>query len=105
MPQKSFLRLPDSPTFQPLSRFFFYSQSGNVRRVHLQALHIQCPPFSKSHDFNKIATMTNDQPHGNDSGKNKAVFDQLKRRDFLSMVGGSSALMAVQGAVNRRRGG
>jgi hypothetical protein len=44
--------------------------------------------------------MTNDHSHGNESGNNKAVFDELKRRDFLSMVGGSGALMAVQGAVN-----
>ena len=44
--------------------------------------------------------MTNDHPPGIETETNKAVFDQLKRRDFLSMVGGSGALMAVQGAVN-----
>lgn len=44
--------------------------------------------------------MTHDHPHGIETEKNKAVFDQLKRRDFLRMVGGAGALMAVQGAVN-----
>ena len=44
--------------------------------------------------------MTNEHPHGIETEKNKAVFDQLKRRDFLRMVGGAGALMAVQGAVN-----
>jgi arylsulfatase A-like enzyme len=44
--------------------------------------------------------MTNDHPYGIETEKNKAVFDQVKRRDFLRMVGGAGALMAVQGAVN-----
>jgi choline-sulfatase len=44
--------------------------------------------------------MINDQPPSLETEKNKPLFDQIQRRDFLRMVGGAGALMAVQGAVN-----
>ncbi|MCX6975321.1 MAG: twin-arginine translocation signal domain-containing protein [Verrucomicrobia bacterium] len=44
--------------------------------------------------------MINDQPPIIATEKTMPLFDQVKRRDFLKMVGGAGALMAVQGAVN-----
>ena len=44
--------------------------------------------------------MITDQPPSIETEKTKPHFDQIKRRDFLRMVGGAGALMAVQGAVN-----
>ena len=58
-----------------------------------QILQSRVPSFSKSHELDKIATMTNDHPHGIETEKSKAVFDQVKRRDFLRMVGGAGALI------------
>ena len=44
--------------------------------------------------------MHSEEPANPHEEKTNAGFDQLKRRDFLKMVGGAGALMAVQGTVN-----
>jgi choline-sulfatase len=45
-------------------------------------------------------TMSSKETNKLNKEKLNASFDQLKRRDFLKMVGGAGAMMAVQGVVN-----